>query len=84
LPPTHGLPHIQKGKRLTKQEQQVFAQAVAQQYLQGATIRALADESGRSYGSIHRILAEDPGVQLRPRGGAYHHDGRRKKQDTVR
>ncbi|KOT83082.1 hypothetical protein ADK47_08595 [Streptomyces rimosus subsp. rimosus] len=35
----------------------------------GASIRALAEETGRSYGFVHRVLSES-GVTLRGRGGA--------------
>jgi hypothetical protein len=35
----------------------------------GATIRALAEETGRSYGGVHRLLV-DAGVVFRSRGGA--------------
>lgn len=41
---------------------------VLDQYSQGAAIRALADQHGRSYGFIHRLLSE-AGAQFRPRGG---------------
>ncbi|MFD4976267.1 helix-turn-helix domain-containing protein [Streptomyces sp. NPDC058424] len=37
-------------------------------YEAGATIRALADQTGRSYGGVHRLLA-DAGVTFRSRGG---------------
>jgi hypothetical protein len=38
-------------------------------YSSGESIRALAASTGRSYGFIHRILAESH-VVLRSRGGA--------------
>lgn len=38
-------------------------------YEAGTSIRALAEETGRSYSSVHRILAE-AGVTFRSRGGA--------------
>ncbi|MCQ4079700.1 helix-turn-helix domain-containing protein [Streptomyces sp. RB6PN25] len=38
-------------------------------YAQGASIRALAEQTDRSYGGVHRLLA-DAGVVFRPRGGA--------------
>lgn len=38
-------------------------------YETGASIRALAEETGRSYSSVHRLLA-DVGVTFRSRGGA--------------
>ncbi|MDJ0344187.1 helix-turn-helix domain-containing protein [Streptomyces sp. H10-C2] len=39
------------------------------QYEAGTSIRALAQSSGRSYGGVHRLLA-DAGVVFRSRGGA--------------
>lgn len=36
-------------------------------YLGGASIRAIANEIGKSYGFVHRLLTQ-AGVQLRPRG----------------
>ncbi|MFF7234367.1 helix-turn-helix domain-containing protein [Streptomyces sioyaensis] len=38
-------------------------------YEAGATIRALAAETGRSYSGVHRLLA-DAGVIFRSHGGA--------------
>ena len=38
-------------------------------YEKGASIRALAESTGRSYGFVHRVLSEN-GVTLRGRGGA--------------
>lgn len=37
-------------------------------YDAGASIRALSEESGKSYGFVHRLLSEG-GVELRGRGG---------------
>jgi predicted transcriptional regulator len=37
-------------------------------YEAGTSIRALAKEAGRSYGGVHRLLA-DAGVTFRSRGG---------------
>ncbi|MFD4577914.1 helix-turn-helix domain-containing protein [Streptomyces sp. NPDC058417] len=39
----------------------------------GASIRALAEDTGRSYGGVHRLLA-DAGVAFRSRGGAMRGD----------
>ncbi|WP_327324173.1 helix-turn-helix domain-containing protein [Streptomyces sp. NBC_01210] len=39
------------------------------QYEKGASIRSLAESSGRSYGGVHRLLA-DAGAAFRSRGGA--------------
>ncbi|MFF7858628.1 helix-turn-helix domain-containing protein [Streptomyces sp. NPDC007904] len=38
-------------------------------YDSGASIRALAEETGRSYGGVHRLL-EGAGATFRSRGGA--------------
>lgn len=38
-------------------------------YEAGATIRALATETGRSYSGVHRLLT-DAGVTFRPHGSA--------------
>lgn len=38
------------------------------EYEKGASIRQLAESTGRSYGFVHRILTES-GVSLRGRGG---------------
>ncbi|MCY0963332.1 helix-turn-helix domain-containing protein [Streptomyces sp. H27-H5] len=38
------------------------------QYEAGASIRSLAQSSGRSYGAVHRLLS-DAGADFRSRGG---------------
>ncbi len=38
-------------------------------YERGKSIRALAEETGRSYGGVHRLL-QDAGATFRSRGGA--------------
>ncbi|KUJ40925.1 transcriptional regulator [Streptomyces rimosus subsp. rimosus] len=55
----------------TFQETQVaeLAADLKEKYDSGASIRALAEETGRSYGFVHRVLSES-GVTLRGRGGA--------------
>jgi Helix-turn-helix domain len=40
-------------------------------YEQGASIRALVADTGRSYGSIHAMLRES-GTPMRSRGGPNH------------
>jgi hypothetical protein len=52
------------GRRGTRQDR-----GGAEKYDAGASIRALAEDTGRSYGFIHRILTET-GVTLRGGGGA--------------
>jgi predicted transcriptional regulator len=50
-------------------ERAKVVKVVQRQYKQGASIRQIADETGRSYGNVHRLLSES-GVTLRPRGQA--------------
>ncbi len=60
---------IKKGARLTGTERNKLATELAEKYKAGNSIRSLAEETGRSYGFVHRILSENE-VQLRGRGGA--------------
>ena len=60
---------IAKGQRITGSDREALAATIREQYEAGASIRQLAQQTGRSYGFIHRILV-DAGVQLRGRGGA--------------
>ncbi|WP_257477516.1 helix-turn-helix domain-containing protein [Acidipropionibacterium jensenii] len=54
--------------RVVGDERQVLATELARRYNEGASIRSLAQESGRSYGLTRRLLAE-AGVEFRARGG---------------
>jgi hypothetical protein len=47
----------------------LMAEVVSQYVEQTMPIRAIAEDTGRSYGAIHRLLIE-AGVSLRSRGGA--------------
>lgn len=58
-----------KGARITGSTKDKLAADLRKKYEQGASIRALAESTGRSYGFVHRVLSES-GVQLRGRGGA--------------
>ncbi len=60
---------LAKGKRITGGDRQRLAGELKTQYSKGASIRALAEQTGRSYGFVHRMLTES-GVELRGRGGA--------------
>jgi predicted transcriptional regulator len=64
-----------KGRRITGTARNTLASELAKKYEKGASIRALAESTGRSYGFVHRVLSES-GVILRSRGGAH----RRKKE----
>jgi Helix-turn-helix domain len=60
---------LKKGSRVTGAEREKLAADLRRKYDQGASIRALAESTGRSYGFVHRILSES-GTSLRGRGGA--------------
>jgi predicted transcriptional regulator len=60
---------IRKGVRITGHTRDQLARDLKKRYEKGASIRSLAESTGRSYGFVHRVLCES-GVQLRGRGGA--------------
>lgn len=57
-----------KRRNITGDERENLATELAEKYQQGASLRALAEKCGRSYGFVHRLLS-DAGAQLRARGG---------------
>ena len=58
-----------KGRRVSGSERDKLAADLTRKYTAGASIRDLAESTGRSYGFVHRLLSES-GVALRGRGGA--------------
>jgi len=58
-----------KGRRVSGGERESLAIDLKKKYASGASIRDLAESTGRSYGFVHRVLSES-GVTLRGRGGA--------------
>ena len=60
---------LKKGARITGTQRDKLASDLKKKYEKGASIRALAESTGRSYGFVHRVLSES-GVVLRGRGGA--------------
>lgn len=56
-------------KLLPRRERDKLAAALKARYEAGASIRALAEDTGRSYGGVHRLLA-GAGVAFRSRSGA--------------
>lgn len=60
---------LKKGSRVTGGDRDRLASDLKKRYDSGESIRALASDSGRSYGFVHRILSES-GTALRGRGGA--------------
>ena len=59
----HTADTLKKGSRVTGGERDRLAADLRRKYDAGASIRALADATGRSYGFIHRMLSES-GVTL--------------------
>ncbi|NAZ85519.1 helix-turn-helix domain-containing protein [Kineococcus indalonis] len=60
---------VKRGSRLSGAERSQLAEELSKGYAEGKSIRALAEEAGRSYGFVHRLLSESE-VSLRSRGGA--------------
>jgi hypothetical protein len=60
---------LKKGVRITGPARSQLTVDLTKKYAKGRSIRELADEQGRSYGFIHRLLVES-GADLRGRGGA--------------
>ena len=60
---------LKKGSRVTGAAREQLAADLRKKYEAGQSIRALAEQTGRSYGFVHRVLSET-GVTLRGRGGA--------------
>jgi len=56
-----------KTARVSGESRAQLAADLKAKYEQGATIRALAETTGRSYGFVHRVL-HDAHVPLRSRG----------------
>jgi hypothetical protein len=59
---------VKKGTRVTGAEREKLGSELKTRYESGESIRALAAATGRSYGFVHRVLAES-GASLRARGG---------------
>jgi hypothetical protein len=59
---------IKKGARITGTARDELTVELVRKYDDGASIRELAEDSGRSYGFVHRVLA-DADITLRGRGG---------------
>lgn len=59
---------IKKHARVWGSERAELTAKFRAQYERGASIRAIAELCGRSYGFVYTLLTES-GVPLRPRGG---------------
>lgn len=60
---------LSKGKRISGPDRTKLSAELKGKYLAGGSIRELAEQTGRSYGFVHKVLTES-GVTLRSRGGA--------------
>lgn len=61
---------VPKRVRVTGAARDKLGERLRTQYEKGASIRQLADQTGRSYGFVHGVLL-DAGVTLRRRGGTH-------------
>ncbi|TMR22098.1 transcriptional regulator [Nonomuraea turkmeniaca] len=59
---------VRKHQRGASPEREALRADVTRRYVEGESVRELALSTGRSYGTVHRLLQE-AGVELRPRGG---------------
>ena len=59
---------VQSRPQVDGEDREGLAQSLAQAYLEGATIRSLAEERDMSYGTVRQMLREAK-VPLRGRGG---------------
>lgn len=66
--PDGGEASFAKGTRVTGESRDRLQEEFKRRYEAGASIRTLAQESGRSYGFVHNVLVEAQ-VELRGRGG---------------
>ncbi|WP_435886098.1 helix-turn-helix domain-containing protein [Streptomyces erythrochromogenes] len=65
---TDSLTKMKRHQHLTGEAAERFQRDVARHYEGGKSIRQIAEETGRSYGAVHRGLLLG-GVKLRGRGG---------------
>jgi hypothetical protein len=59
---------FEKHVRIMGKNREKLSADLKKKYEKGASIRQLAESTGRSYGFVHRLLSES-GVTLRGRGG---------------
>jgi hypothetical protein len=60
---------IAKGARVTGPARVALSDEISARYAGGESIRSIAQDTGRSYGFVHRLLSESE-TTLRGRGGA--------------
>lgn len=57
-----------RGRQVIGQQRKELTDQVVAEYLDGRSVRQIANTIGRSYGFVHRLLRE-AGVEMRSRGG---------------
>lgn len=57
-----------KHERIIGDDRKRMGDSLRQKYEKGASIRQLSDQTGRSFGWVHKVLKE-AGASLRSRGG---------------
>lgn len=62
--------NLTKGKRIVGNDRVTVSKKIISLYKKGDSIRQIADEIGRSYGFVHRLLSENT-VSLRSQGGSH-------------
>ena len=60
---------LARGSRITGTQRADLAARLGRRYAAGESIRAIAEDTGRSFGFVHGLVKES-GVDLRGRGGA--------------
>lgn len=73
---------VKKGARITGADRDKLAAQITKKYEGGASIRELAESTGRSYGFVHRVLSEG-GATMRGRGGATRGSGGKKARTAT-
>lgn len=69
---------VKPGSRILGESRVKLGASIKNRYESGSSIRDIAENIGRSYGFVHRVLGES-GATLRGRGG---NTRRSRKQDT--
>lgn len=64
---TPAMEPLKKGARISGDDRQAVTEVVVAAYHGGRSVRGIAADLGRSFGFVHRILAE-AGVKMRSRG----------------
>lgn len=72
-----------RGSRITGKQRDALAAEYTKRYNSGESIRAIADDAGRSFGFVHGLLKE-AGIELRGRGGATRGTGTAKQAPAKR